>query len=313
MPSLFYKTMRNLSVDVLKVVMAFFVVFLHMHLLKDVYPTISYVLVNGLFRLGVPIFLIITGYYFYHIDDVKKLKNWLFRLFILYSIWTVIYIPFWKEKESSMINILFGYHHLWYLIGAFWGGIVLFYLKKLSVSLLVFLAVFLFGVGYTIQFLANSHYFNGEIDTTINKFFTYRNFLFVCFPFLTIGFLIKKYQIEKKFHPNFLLTVLLCFLVIGEAYFNIEILKLNKKESVDLLLSLVVACPVLFIYCKNRLEKIDSKILANISTAIYFIHPLLMELIFGEQNILNMFLFFSSLLLASLALVFINKKVKYLL
>ena len=90
--------MRNLSVDVLKIVMAIFVVLLHMHFLKNVYPTLSYVLVNGLFRLGVPVFLIVTGYYFYFVDDILKLKKWLVRLFILYAIWTVFTFLFGKRK-----------------------------------------------------------------------------------------------------------------------------------------------------------------------------------------------------------------------
>ena len=67
-----YFFMRNLSLDILKIIMAFFVVFLHMHLFKEVYPSLSYVLVNGLFRLGVPTFLIISGYYFFFIAAKSK-------------------------------------------------------------------------------------------------------------------------------------------------------------------------------------------------------------------------------------------------
>ncbi|MFP7657401.1 acyltransferase family protein [Chryseobacterium proteolyticum] len=110
--------MRNLSIDILKIVLAFFVVFLHMHLFQDTRPVLGFVLVNGVFRMAVPTFLIITGYYFYYVDNTQKLKKWLIRTFLLYLIWSLVYIPFWK-KEDIFINILFGYHHLWYLIGTF--------------------------------------------------------------------------------------------------------------------------------------------------------------------------------------------------
>jgi len=66
---------RNLTIDVLKIVLAFFVVFLQIHFLKNSYPEVSYLLVNGLFRIAVPVFLLITGFYFFYIDTSKKLKN----------------------------------------------------------------------------------------------------------------------------------------------------------------------------------------------------------------------------------------------
>lgn len=110
---------RNLSIDVLKIILAFFVVFLHMNFLKETYPVLSYILVNGLFRIAVPVFLVITGFYFFHIDSVKKLKKWLFRTFLLYAIWMLIYISYWKDNDEILLTIVFGYHHLWYLIGTF--------------------------------------------------------------------------------------------------------------------------------------------------------------------------------------------------
>ncbi len=308
-----FRFMRNLPIDVLKIVMAFFVVCLHMHLLKEHYPELSYVLVNGLFRLGVPIFLLITGYYFYYINEALKLKKWLFRLFILYGIWTILYIPFWHEKDSALQNIVFGYHHLWYLIGTFFAGIILFILKKWSSAHLGIISLLIFGIGYCIQYLANSHYFDGKVDAFINQFPAYRNFLMVCFPFMTMGFLIKKHQLDEKVKPNLFLVIFACLLPIAEAYGNIHLLHLNKKESTDLLISLLISCPLLFLYCQNSKSTTGFKTLATFSTAIYFIHPMLMEWVFGEKDTLHYLLFFSMLIPAGILLVFLNKKLKYLL
>lgn len=305
--------MRSLSIDILKIILAFFVMFLHMHLLRNVYPSLSYVLVNGLFRTAVPVFLIITGYYFYYVDDIQKLKKWLIRIFILYAIWTVIYIPLWKEKDSYIANIIFGFHHLWYLIGTFFSGMVLFAFRKISVKILFSLILFFFCCGYAIQFLGNAHYFEGKIDSVMNFFPSYRNFLFVCFPFLSIGFLIKKLQIDIRKKPSLVFVLAAMGLVIFEAFLNYKVFKLNQSESIDLLFSLLIACPAMFLYCKNIPVKTDSKILASISTAIYLIHPLLMNLIYTSQMRFRNLIFLGALASASLLLVFINRKVKYLL
>jgi len=305
--------MRSLSIDVLKIILAFFVVFLHMNLLRDEYPSLSYVLVNGLFRIGVPVFLIITGYYFYFVDTFDKLKKWSVRTFLLYAIWSAIYIPLWKEG-TFFANIIFGYHHLWYLIGTLLAGILLFTLRKKSTSVLVTIILVLFSVGYGIQLLGNLHYFKGKLDLIFNLFPIYRNFLFVCFPFLGIGFLIKKLNIDVKQKPSLSLVLGSVALVIFESFLNYKVIHLSQKESIDMLISLLIACPLVFLYCKNLPFKTDSKILASLSTAIYLVHPLIMNWIFNLYlPSFEFVIFITVLLIVSLILVLVNRKVKYLL
>ncbi|MBB4804983.1 hypothetical protein HNP38_000255 [Chryseobacterium defluvii] len=305
---------RNLSIDLLKIVLAIFVVFLHSHLLRNSYPSLSYVLVNGLFRIAVPVFLIITGYYFYDVDTPGRLKKWSLRLFLLYLIWTVAYIPFWKDGKH-LSHILFGYHHLWYLIGTLFSGLILFAVKKKRAGFLLRSIFPLFSCGYILQLLGNLHYFQGNTDLVLNFFPVYRNFLFVCFPFLTLGFLIKKLEIDIKYKPSLLLVILAVSLVMAEAFINYRIIHLSKNESIDLLYSLLLACPLLFLYCKNIPLTTNSKILASISTAIYLIHPLLMKLVFKSVNIhTNEIIVFTVLLLVgSFMLVYANRKLKYIL
>lgn len=302
--------MRNLSIDILKIILAFFVVFLHMHVFRDSHRVLSFVLVNGVFRMAVPAFLIITGYYFYYVDTTDKLKKWLIRTFLLYLIWSLGYIPFWKE-EDTLMNILFGYHHLWYLIGTFFSGIILFLIRKRSVRVLSTLVILFFSLGYGLQTLGNLHYFKDRTDLIINLFPSYRNFLFVCFPFLTIGYLINRLNLDMKYRPSLMVIMAVTGLVIVESFFNYTII--NPNESIDLLFSLVVACPLLFIYCKNLSIMIDSKILASLSTAIYLVHPLLMKWVLGKYFPFETIIFFILLLVSSFILVFANRKLKYLL
>lgn len=306
--------MRSLSIDILKIGLAIFVVCLHLHILQDSFPLLSYVLVNGLFRMGVPVFLIISGYFFFYVNDFSKLKKWCFRIFLLYTVWSVIYIPFWKDGQYAL-NLLFGYHHLWYLIGTLFAGLLLYALKKVPAKRLSLILLACFCCGYTIQYLGNSHYFEGESDIVFNLFPTYRNFLFVCFPFLGTGFLIKKLGMDTKRKPSLKLVLLSIGMVIAEAFLNNKVLHLEKKESIDLLFSLLVACPLLFLYCKNITLKTDSKIMASISTAIYLIHPLVMEFVYKSAyfKCLQDVIFIGLLMAASLLLVFLNRKLKYVL
>ncbi|CAD7812558.1 hypothetical protein CHRY9390_02530 [Chryseobacterium aquaeductus] len=303
---------RNLTIDVLKIVLAFFVVFLHMNFLKESDPQLSYVLVNGLFRIAVPVFLVITGFYFFHIDDAKRLKKWLFRTFLLYAIWMIIYISFWKNDEHIFLTIVFGYHHLWYLIGTFFSGLLLYFLRKQSSRVLLGLVVIFFLMGYVVQILGNLHYFEKEEDSVLNMYLLYRNFLFVCFPFLTIGFLFHKHQTDlSKYTHSLPMMILSVLCVIAEAFFNYHTI---SSESTDILFSLLFASPLVFLYCQKTYVKTTSKILANLSTAIYVVHPLIMKSDFYmEIKSFKILIFLAILIPLSFALVYLNKKLKYLL
>lgn len=304
---------RNLTIDVLKIVLAFFVVFLHMNFLKETLPTLSYVFVNGMFRIAVPVFLVITGFYFFHIDDIRKLKKWLFRTFILYAIWMLLYISYWKDSDQIFLTIIFGYHHLWYLIGTFFSGILLYFLRKKSSGILVFLAVTLFLTGYCVQVLGNLHYLDKEQDAVLNMYLLYRNFLFVCFPFLTIGFLINKHKIDlSRYNNSYLLLIAVILFVFGEAFFNYYWV---SSENTDILFSLLFACPLVFLYFKNIYIKTSSKILANLSTAIYVVHPMIMKSTFYTemQSSFKVLIFLAILIPVSFVLVYLNNKLKYLL
>jgi len=303
---------RNLSIDVLKIILAFFVVFLHMNFLKETYPALSYILVNGIFRIAVPVFLVITGFYFFHIDNKVKLKKWLFRTFLLYAIWMLIYISYWKDNEQIWLTVIFGYHHLWYLIGTFFSGIILYFLRNQNSRLLISLALGFFLLGYGVQVLGNLHYFENENDSILNMYLLYRNFLFVCFPFLTIGFLINKHKVDLSEYKNSSPLVILSVLcVVAEAFFNYKNI---SSESTDILFSLIFASPLLFLYCQKIYIKTTSKILASFSTAIYVVHPLIMKSDFYKDiESFKILIFLAILIPVSFGLVYLNKKLKYLL
>ncbi|MBW3010415.1 acyltransferase family protein, partial [Acinetobacter baumannii] len=159
---------RSVSIDVLKVILALFVIALHSKIFIDFNDILYFFSVNGIFRIAVPVFLVITGYYFYLVTNFGA---WLKRVAFLYIIWMFFYGLFYIDFSLSVYAllkniyfILFGYHHLWYLIGTVFGGILLFYLKDSNVKFQFFLAILFFTLGCIVQYLGNFHLFNSKWD-----------------------------------------------------------------------------------------------------------------------------------------------------
>ena len=214
---------RNLSLDILKIILSISVVFLHCHFLYDVSIRAYFVTVEGLFRLAVPIFLIISGFYFFNIKTTDQLKKWVNRLLILYIIWMLFYIYFWfdiKNPIKMIFTIINGYYILWYLVGALFSGLIVFFVKEKNTKLLIFLIILLFSIGCIIQLIGNLHIFSGGLEKILNFNPTHRNFLFVCFPFFMTGYLINKFSIYNKFNPNIFILLIALSLVTLESLLN---------------------------------------------------------------------------------------------
>ena len=169
---------RNTSLDLLKILLAIFVVLLHCNFLFDYNQKISYFIVEGLCRVAVPTFFVINGYFFRY---AKNKKKWAKRVFILYSVWMFIYLLLWfKPDVKSVISTFFiGYHHLWYIKAMLLCGVFMICIDKIKSKFKLVLAILLFLIGVLIQYLLNFNIlkfdeFNSAMDTT----FIHRNFLF---------------------------------------------------------------------------------------------------------------------------------------
>jgi len=110
---------RNIALDILKVTLAFMVVGLHADFLADITSTGSYLTVNGIFRIAVPLFLLINGFYFYSVLANQKTANWIKKVLSLYVFWMLFYSYFWfRPSELSFVEfakiaktLILGYFH----------------------------------------------------------------------------------------------------------------------------------------------------------------------------------------------------------
>lgn len=309
---------RNLSIDIFKMCLAVFVVFLHTGFFYDISQEISFLLVQGFFRIAVPAFLVITGYYFFFITDRKKFLTWLSRVVILFLIWNIFYLPLWFTSNLKMVlfTLFNGYFVLWYLSGTALAGCLLFLLRDLKSQYLLILSLLLYAIGWAIQEVGNLHVFPGIIDKLLNFTPLYRNFLFLCFPFLALGFLIHKHRsYVDRYKINIGLVLGLLGLVIIESYLNYNFI--SKAEGLDQLFVLFLAVPILFIYVLRLEIKGRTKSLASLSAAIFLIHPLFLfffrQIIPTHQyTLISLFVLLSSIL-AGLILVRLNQRLKYIL
>ncbi|MCK2047147.1 MULTISPECIES: acyltransferase family protein [Chromohalobacter] len=278
---------RNVSLDVLKLTLAVIVVISHAQVLMG-YSDLGYQLtVEGLFRIVVPIFMMVSGYFFISVIRTKSLASWLKKVVSMYLFWMLVYVYFWLDipaaNSHDLLRLLrvaiMGYHHLWFLSALIGAAILLYMLRNFSMKVLLVWAVMLYGIGVSFMYAGNYDLFAGSrVDALLLEAWPYRNFLFFGFPFFCIGYLLRSWegirQLDRRYYAIWSLAGAL--LLLGESYLNY--VSLEGLPHFDMYLSLLVFCPGLFLWVSSLHVPGDSTSLAYYATALYFIHPLFISL-----------------------------------
>ena len=315
---------RSLSLDILKIILALMVVGIHSGFLSDISALGRYLTTAGLFRIAVPIFFVINGFFFFSVPP-EKIVTWFKRVIILYLFWTLVYIGYWFRAETINLfeivrvikTILVGHEHLWYLPAMVGAALVLLPLRKLTTPALLTIALVLYFIGLSIQYLGNYHVVaNTSIDKILKSHFVYRNFLFFAFPFFAIGYLLRRTEIYKKFSLASIvgMTIIAVTLLLIENYLDFKFQVASK--GFDIFLFLILVCPLVFITALKLDIRGESKTLALYSTGIYFIHPLFISLVKTYADMGGTLLTLVVAILATLAawlLIKINAKLKFIL
>ncbi|UOK42438.1 MULTISPECIES: acyltransferase family protein [Flavobacterium] len=279
---------RNPSIDILKLGLSFLIVALHIFPvsgLKGIQGILSYEIVNGITRIGVPTFFIISGYLLRNkLNDKAYLIKYAKRILILFLVWQLIYLPdlirFYKLGRFStfdlVLKLVYGYWHLWYLQATVCAVFMLYFLRMQSVSKKIIMALLLFFAGYVFQLAYKINLLNDvpALKLLYEVTGTSRNFIFMGYPFLVLGTLYESWRkavakINFLFMPFWILlfaeVYLYYTLKIGALDFSIAILPLSV-----LLFSIVVEKQ-----CSSNL-----KINPSISLGIYLCHPYAVRLVY---------------------------------
>ncbi|MFT6215027.1 MAG: surface polysaccharide O-acyltransferase-like enzyme [Roseivirga sp.] len=317
---------RYLALDLLKAVLMVMILAIHSSFLFDYSQALGHIMNNGLFRVAVPLFLIISGYFSVRAFSEGKAVGWIKRIAVMYLVWTLVYLPFWVDMVQfnpfrSFIDLIFGFYHLWYISSLLWGGIILYLLRGKSDRFLLVSALLLFVIGVFIEYAGEYDLFLNIpiIDRLFSLNFIHRNFLFIGFPFLTIGYLIKKTGFEHRLKKPTLLLLLLIATLLFLMESALLYFKLSGYGGFDVYLMSFIVCPIIFVLVLNsniKLTKFKTESMGLYLAAVYFIHPVFIinySKVFDFDSITLMFLTLISSLIASYFIIQVHKRFKYIL
>lgn len=305
--------MKKINTDILRLIAAFMVVAIHTYPLSFLSDNIDYLFTRILFRVAVPFFLMITGYFILAKKDKKVLIEYTKKILVLYIISIVIYLPinvyngyFHNINLFSLIKdvCLTGtFYHLWYFPATVIGLWVSFFLlNKLSLkkSLIITSVLYLIGIfGDNYYNLISSLPFINSIYKGIFFIFDYPRNFFLAPIFLIMGYLLKINK-SKLTHKKLLAIIFTITMLIE----GLICLKFNLYRHNSMYFSLIPLMYILFSLITEN--KNTNKDIRSISTYIYIIHPFFIVIMhfvsrflpFINNSLVNF------LLVASLSLIF---------
>ena len=274
---------RIYSLDYLKLALAVLVAFGHTYWLQSHPTPLAAMMGNGLMRIIVPLFCIVSGYFFHTAVARGDGMKWLRRVLGLYLIWMAVYLPFWLGQVHDLLSLIktlvLGYFHLWFMAGILLAGFVVLFLRRIThvlafraeIPVLIGAATICAVIGVTLQYL---HLFgNGAIG--VRKF---SNGLFMCFPYVTISYLYARQvaiggmAVLPSRRTVFWAAAIGTALIMAEAR-NVQI-NWGNNAMLDVPLSAYLAAPALFLATLGAEMPPPGIRLDPISAAIYFMHVL---------------------------------------
>jgi hypothetical protein len=312
---------RNANLDIAKLSLSFLVIAVHLPLYNGVSEDSGYMMgwlfSNGISRIAVPCFFMINGY-FVNITDKTKVKKYMTHLLILYAVWMLLYLPAYYHSivgnpKYLVKLVVFGFHHLWYVISLIFATIFLYLIKRylpVSQKMLIALVIGLFIVGYVIQDVVAPRFKQPQHYVVM-----YRNFLFFGLPFFALGHIIRNTTFELDARAR---RICYIAILVGTVTLLIEsYLSLKYKLGVNLYISLLFLCPpIMILLFKSKWRKSGS-LVADIANAVFFTHTgvilFLQDYFAGMPNIYIFPMAVCLSIVVSYIVYTLNRRVKFLL
>lgn len=294
------------NIDILKTICAFLIVCIHIPFPGEIgeYFTV-------LTRIAVPIFFMITGYFYSETMRRQRERKQIWKILklaveanVLYFVWDIVlniikgtnifcYIKGIFSLKNILKFIIFNDSpvggHLWYLGALLYVLIIIFFIDKLNYRKILYWIIpilllldLIFGK-YAIVI------FNREFP-----FILVRNFLCVGLPYFCIGILIREKKIGNNIGKKMLGIMIILFAIMGIC--ERAILVANGVNATrDHYISTTFLAIAVFIYAVR--SSWENKGLAKIgkkySTELYIIHPIFITVITFITKKLGIYLLFS--------------------
>ena len=291
--------MQYKGIDIVKFIMALFVVILHTHPLRTVNAAADFLTADVIARAAVPFFFAATGFLLEkqindgRADTRETIIGYVRKVLGLYCIWTVIYLPiiiynkFIISDETFSYNIFTmirdfifagSYGQLWYLPAVAVGVLVVFVLRKyLGEGKTVILLLLLFLMG-----LATQSYFGLtsvliEPDSVLWKgmkavkkvMVTCRNGVFFGSIFIYMGTWIARCNVKvKEWKAIVGLTISTLLFYMEES----TLWKIGSVRETDMYLLLFPTVFFLMMLAIQIQVRADTVFLRKMSINIYLVH-----------------------------------------
>ena len=227
------KLKEKLNIDVYRFIAAIMIVAIHIYPFSFINEDLDYIITRVIFRICVPLFLMITGYYIIKksLKDIKILKNYTIKILKLYFISMIIFLPiniynhyFTNNTLITIIkDILINgtFYHLWYFPALLLGIWVTYFLIKhfkdntVKIVLILLFIIGLFGDNYygivkNIPIIKNFY----NIIFSVSSYT--RNGLFYTPIFIYIGYIFNNKTNKLTYKKNIIYIFVMLLLMTIE-------------------------------------------------------------------------------------------------
>lgn len=269
------------SLDLARFVMALMVIGAHGRLFADIsYPTYFFTYVGGWTRIIMPMFLLISGYFF-AVQVRRGVWVWARRLAVLHLVWSAVYIGCWMPLDSFSLSkaafwVLVGAGHLWFMPAMIGGGLMLAALRGLSSRRLAALAAGLYLAGAVVQYGMDMVV---DFDTVAHHNALYalpRNFLFYGFPFMALGHLMARDGVLEQAERAVTLPLFAAVLALLASEIYVKYAAFPHDAVFEINLANFLLAPMIFVWLMRRRGWRAAPWMAPLSAAIYFSHALVL-------------------------------------
>lgn len=254
---------RIYSIDTLKFIAAFLVVFIHApmdNFLKE------YVLI--ITRVAVPIFFLISGFLYENkLNDKEKAKLSIKKLIKLLLFAYLIYIPFELfvylsdgksindffadlfSFNSIVFNLKIGFH-LWYIRALIYLEIFYFFIKRKNSKIYYIIFPCVVYILSLVFFKYSLVFFGKTIPVEIYE--PISKYLGTGYVFFTIGIFIKQYMNNMKKSKNFICILLIVFFTIMNFIEYILLEKFGKNvDACNYLNTFFLSISIFYFFISN--------------------------------------------------------------
>lgn len=302
------------SIDLGKFIASLLIIMVHCSPFVFSIELLNNILSNTIIRLAVPFFFACSGFFFFKgllfengkIKNCKENRKRLFvyvkRIIILYSIWSILYLPAkiieWNSIDWLSIKSFVDYgisyffmgtiYHFWYLLNIIYGTIFGYLLLSIfNRKTVLVISIILYAIGLSTY---SYSWMNLEF---INVLFGFSSKLFEIWTSITRGFPLMFFgYIAGLMKDKFSGFKSWGMFVISMICLTVEFLLLKFFTVNQMCYSYIiftVPCEMfLFISILNlsnfKLSEKVSKMLRNASTIIYCIHPMIITLLINIEQ-----------------------------